>query len=509
MKQALAQAVVSVALSLAATAGFAQGDGIFTFGGVSTPSATQTLFSLDNNGQFLNSGTIGSSTSGGLNPYALLGQSSVPLAGSNGRPHIVYEITPAALDGRIRVRVNPSRSATPPEVYLCTRLDGNAQTGYGVAYDPDALTTSGLARVDYFGNSYNSSTEFTNNIAVLRDQDASYWIEIISTADAISANILDENGTTLLTTSTMAGSLNRSQTARYGYGLLIRGANECCGNSTPFTASFDDLSFMSLSRGSDANNDGKPDLYWRDAGSGNVYQWLMNGTSVSTFRWSGNLPGSQWRFVGAGNVDNVNASDVVWQDDTTGAVYYWALTNGGTIGAWSYIGSPGTAWRASAVADLNYDSLSDIVFRNQETGENVVWFMQAGAITGFEFLPTVADQRYQIIGAADLDWNGQNDLLWSFEFVRGNEVTPDTDLVYAWLLNRTRGIDQFRYLGAITTDWSYVGAGDFDADRRDNDLIWHNRNSGSVAAWYMQSASISSFGVINNVGTTTAWRGGN
>jgi hypothetical protein len=199
----------------------------------------------------------------------------------------------------------------------------------------------------------------------------------------------------------------------------------------------------------------------------------------------------------------------VWQNTTTGAVYYWALATDGTIANWAYIGGPGTNWKASAVVDLNYDSLSDIVFRNTTTGENAVWFLSQGSVSGFEFLPTVADQKYQIIGACDLNWDGQNDLLWSFEFVRSNEVTPDTDLVYAWMLGRNRSVDQFRYLGAITTDWSYVGAGDFDADRRDNDLVWHNRLSGSVGAWYMQGASISTWGVFNQINPGTPWVGGN
>jgi hypothetical protein len=506
MNQFLARCLTGLALCAGGSA-FAQGDGIFTFGGPSTPSVPQQLFAFDTDGQALNSGTIGSATSGGLNSFATLSLASVPLSSNTGRPHIVFQLTPAALDGRIRVRVNPARSATPPEVYLCTRLDGAAQATLATNYDPEVQLGNGFSRLDRFNNSFNAATGFTSGFATLRADDAAYWLEFVSTADSLTAYAIDENGTTVL--STLAGSLNRSQTSRPGYGLLIRGENECCGSSTAFTASFDDLSFMSLSRGSDANNDGKTDLYWREVNTGNVYQWLMNGTSVSSFRWSGNLLGDQWKFVGAGNIDNVNASDVVWQNTTTGAVYYWALATDGTIANWAYIGGPGTNWKASAVVDLNYDSLSDIVFRNTTTGENAVWFLSQGSVSGFEFLPTVADQKYQIIGACDLNWDGQNDLLWSFEFVRSNEVTPDTDLVYAWMLGRNRSVDQFRYLGAITTDWSYVGAGDFDADRRDNDLVWHNRLSGSVGAWYMQGASISTWGVFNQINPGTPWVGGN
>jgi hypothetical protein len=493
--------------ALSAFAGLARaggGDGIVTHGATMAPDLTRTTFSFDNENRRMSDSTFFGADSGG---FGYIGQGSYPLSNTLGRPHVVYQLSPAALDGRIRVRVNPSGEARPPQLYLMTRLSGSGQTGLGVWFDADATSNAGQAFVDTFATNFNDGAQYTSNNTPTRAVDEPYWLEIVSSADAITARVLDDDGTSVLTT--LAGSLQRSQTTTPGFGLLMRGLSQCCGPSSGYSGSFDDLSFMSLSRGSDANTDGKPDLYWRDPASGNVYQWVMDGVDITSFRWSGNLPGSQWRFVGAGNINNVGASDAVWQDDTTGAVYFWGLSNDGTIGSWAFLGSPRSAWRASAIADLNYDSLGDIVFRNQETGENVVWFLRNGAITGFEFLPTVIDQRYQIVGAADLDWDGQNDLLWSYEFVRGAEVAPDEDLVYAWMLNRTRGIEQFRYLGSVPAEWRYVGAGDFDRDRSDNDLIWHNRLTGSVGMWSMQNASIASFGIVRNVGTSIAWEGGN
>jgi hypothetical protein len=489
--------------SLAASS-LAQGDGIFTFGEQGTPSTPVSTFSYNNVGQAFDPSTFTLANGQG---FGFFGQPSQTLTSEPGRPHIVYQLTPAALDGRIRVRVNPSRAATPPQVYLCTRLDGAAQTTYGVQWDPDALTTGGLAVLDRFNNSYNAALVFTNNPTPLGTADAAYWLELVSSADALYAYVLDDNGTTVL--ATLAGSLQRSQTTRPGYGLLIRGENECCGASSGFVATVDDLSFMSLSRGSDANNDGKPDLYWRDASSGNVYQWLLNGTTITTFRWSQNLPGAQWRLVGAGNVDNQGASDLIWQDDITGAIFSWALQTDGSLASWAYVGGPGTAWRASAVADFNHDSFSDIAFRNTTTGENAIWFLRGGAITGFELLPTVADQRYSIIGACDMNYDGQNDLLWNFAFLRNDPVTPDTDLVSTWLLSRTRTINQFRYLGAKDAQWTYLGAGDFDADRSDNDLMWHNTSTGDIGMWRTSNANVTGWQPLLNIGTSTPWRGGN
>jgi hypothetical protein len=225
----------------------------------------------------------------------------------------------------------------------------------------------------------------------------------------------------------------------------------------------------------------------------------MNQTTVQGFRPVGTFPGN-WRMVGAGNIDNQGASDLVMQDTVTGDVRAWLYNADGSLVARRWLGNPGTAWRASAVADFNYDAMSDIVFRNSD-GSNALWTINSsGTLESVQSLPYVGDSAWTIIGAADFNFDGQNDLLWS----RHGEVVQ-------WLMEPTPLTPIFiRYMGFAPTDWSLVAAGDFDADGIDNDLVWHNTETGDVGIWRVgDSNAVDAWIGLTNIGTDTPWQGAN
>jgi hypothetical protein len=75
----------------------------------------------------------------------------------------------------------------------------------------------------------------------------------------------------------------------------------------------------------DFNGDGKPDLLWYNATTGDVYVWFMNGATLAsgTYVYRGADPA--WRLVGTGDFNRDGKPDVLWQHQTTGAVIVWYL----------------------------------------------------------------------------------------------------------------------------------------------------------------------------------------
>ena len=94
----------------------------------------------------------------------------------------------------------------------------------------------------------------------------------------------------------------------------------------------------------DFNGDGKADILWQNSTSGEVYIWLMNGTTI-TSQGSPGTVSSAWSIQGVGDYNGDGKADVLWRN-TSGEVYVWEM-NGLTIASQ---GSPGTAsspWQIS------------------------------------------------------------------------------------------------------------------------------------------------------------------
>jgi hypothetical protein len=101
----------------------------------------------------------------------------------------------------------------------------------------------------------------------------------------------------------------------------------------------------------DFNGDGYADILWRNSTTGEVYIWLMNG---STFASSGSLGyvSSDWTIAGVGDFNGDGKADILWRNSTTGQVYLW-LMNGTTMsggGSVTYVSSGLGHCRASAIS---------------------------------------------------------------------------------------------------------------------------------------------------------------
>ena len=75
----------------------------------------------------------------------------------------------------------------------------------------------------------------------------------------------------------------------------------------------------------DLNGDGKADLIWHNATSGETSTWLMNGAH----RQPGLLTDAIWRVTLTPDLNGDGKSDLIWYDASTGQTIEW-LMNGAT-----------------------------------------------------------------------------------------------------------------------------------------------------------------------------------
>jgi hypothetical protein len=84
----------------------------------------------------------------------------------------------------------------------------------------------------------------------------------------------------------------------------------------------------------DFNNDNKPDLLWRNATAGRTTIWYMDGGT-----WTGGYAdisppviGPEWAIVGVADFNNDGKPDLIWRNATTGWVTIWFLDGAMWIG---------------------------------------------------------------------------------------------------------------------------------------------------------------------------------
>jgi len=127
-------------------------------------------------------------------------------------------------------------------------------------------------------------------------------------------------------------------------------------------------------------NDGKPDLIWRNYGTGEVYVWRMDGYTYQEAFFVSIVADPYWQLVGVGDLTNDGKKDLLWR--------YWG---------------PGPGF-----------------------GDVYLWRMDGYTYQDFAYLATVPDLNYQLTGNGDFTGDGGPDLLWS---------NNQTDQNYLWQMN--------------------------------------------------------------------------
>jgi hypothetical protein len=141
----------------------------------------------------------------------------------------------------------------------------------------------------------------------------------------------------------------------------------------------------------DFNGDGRADILWRRAGTGKTAIWFMNGASKTGGGYTNVQPGAYtsttgWQVQGAGDFNGDGKSDILLRDAETGRMAIWMM-NGvkvvssayTSVDAGSYTSTVGL--QVSAIGDYNGDGKADILLRDAETGQTRVWVMNGSQVT--------------------------------------------------------------------------------------------------------------------------------
>ena len=277
-----------------------------------------------------------------------------------------------------------------------------------------------------------------------------------------------------------------------GNGTFIRNAFQCPpggSGSVPLPA------VWKLVGVGDLDGDSKADLIWRNARTGDVAAWLMNGAVVTREPVVAVGVPLTWQIVGVGDLNGDNKTDLVWRQTQTGDVAVWLMdaataTQGPVIAS----GVP-LAWQIVAVGDLDGDGKADLVWRDSQTGDVAAWLMNGSVVKQGPVIAPGVPLAWQIVGLRDLDGDGKADLVW--------RQTQSGD-VAAWLMNGVQVKQGPVIAPGVPLAWQIVGVRDLDGDGK-ADLVWRQTQTGDVAAWLMDGVGVRQ-GPVVSPGVPLAWQ---
>ncbi|NJN32652.1 MAG: VCBS repeat-containing protein [Synechococcales cyanobacterium RM1_1_8] len=202
------------------------------------------------------------------------------------------------------------------------------------------------------------------------------------------------------------------------------------------------------------------------------------------------------------DLDGDGFSDFVWRDNNSGQVILWYMDGTTFNGRGAIVGTvPGQNFQIQGTGDLNLDGKTDIVWRDFDSGATFVWFMDGGTFLGAANINAEApqDAGWFVESVADINRDGKQDLLWR---------NRSTNTIVAWYLDSGTNGSNIPLIGggvldAPGLDWQVQGMGDLNGDSNP-DIIWRNTVTATTAIWYMDGLTLlpgSGAAVGSNVAT--------
>jgi subtilisin family serine protease len=153
----------------------------------------------------------------------------------------------------------------------------------------------------------------------------------------------------------------------------------------------------------DFDADARPDLIIQNRADGRMVAWLLTGTvlKAQVFLNPSGVADPAWGIVGAGDVDLDGKPDLFFQNAASGFMVQW-LMDGINIRRQDFINPSQVdpAWAVSAIVDVNHDRRPDMILQNVDDGRMVAWPLHGPNLIGQRLLDPfqVSDPRWRIVG---------------------------------------------------------------------------------------------------------------
>ena len=190
---------------------------------------------------------------------------------------------------------------------------------------------------------------------------------------------------------------------------------------------------------------------------------------------------------------SVSSPQILWWNTSNGALQVWnvPLTGAGRTSFANFPSSLGQDMSGSRVpvgiADFNGDGQDDLLLEENESGALQVWYLngvnQIGVGNLGAGLNVFPPTTWVLVAIADFNGDGHPDLLWH---------NRTSGALQAWYMNGITRIG-FANLSAElntpdSTGWFFHGAADFNGDGHP-DILALNNDSGALRVWYMNGVT--------------------
>jgi hypothetical protein len=308
---------------------------------------------------------------------------------------------------------------------------------------------------------------------------AIYTSELDSRSDTV-LSLYGSDGATLLASNDDAGESLASRIdwvapSAGTYYVQVRHWNPNAGGcGTRYTIAF------AVPPQTDFNGDGKADILWRHAATGQNSIYLMNGKTVISNSAIARVSDLDYKVAGNGDFTGDGKADILWRHATTGYNVLWIM-NGTTIAASATINRVSDLnWNVAGVADFNGDGKADILWRHASTGQNSIYLMNGKTVISNTAVARLSDLNYKVAGIGDFTGDGKADILWRHH---------GTGYNYLWTMNGATVVSSQTINRVSDLNWKVAGVADFNGDGK-ADIVWRNASTGQNSIYLMSGKTV-------------------